>query len=239
MILAAGGQGLRCATTDGLPKQFALLEDEPVYIWSLRKFCEHPSIDQLAAVGAANLLDEFKSGIKRYLPDSLQRILFVPGGSTRQESVLAGLEMLAQQIPRTKYVLVHDAVRPFISKDDIDKVISGLTEAVGCTLALPVSDTVKRVENERIVETLDRCNLYLMQTPQGADFDTLLTAHRNLHKKGVATTDDTFVLEQINVPVKIVQGSSLNFKITNADDLRLARALAPVFGKNKKLVGAG
>jgi len=236
VVLAAGGRGERCSITEtGLPKQFLLLAGEPIYIWSLRAFCNHPRINQIVVVGIANQLETFKAGVEQYLSQFVERILFIGGGSSRQASVLAGLETLFEQEPVPQYVLVHDAARPFIQQIDIDRVIAGLEKGSACALAAPVSDTIKRAEDELILDTINRQGLFLTQTPQAADFAVLLQAYRKLQSSGVATTDDAGVLEHSQVPVRVILGSSLNFKITNADDFLLAHALAPLLKEGDML----
>lgn len=225
-ILVAGGRGERFQTAEGLPKQFLLLEGEPIYIWSLKAFCHHPRVSKVVLVVLKEMLEKFKDGVRNHLSESTDKIVFAEGGMARQASVCAGLELLAKDAAPPKYVLVHDAVRPFVDRDDLDKVIDGVSEDCGCVLARPVSDTVKHVENEKVLKTIDRQGLFLMQTPQAAEFTTLLTAHRALAKKGIETTDDAAVLEEANVPVKVVIGSPRNFKITTHEDFYLAQALA-------------
>ncbi len=226
VVLVAGGRGERCLTADRLPKQCVVLADAPIYIWSLRAFLNHKQIDKIVLVVLSELRQEIIRGIKKYLPAYSDRILLTEGGASRQASVLAGLELLAKQTEIPTYVLIHDVVRPFVSQVEIDSLIAELEPGWGCALAVPVTDSLKRAQEKQIAETVNRNGLFQMQTPQAAEFDTLLAAHRQIRDSAIETTDDAAVLEQINVPVRIVIGTARNFKITSPEDLLLAQAFA-------------
>ena len=234
-IVVAGGRGERFASSDELPKQFLMLEGEPVFIWSLKVFCQHPQVETVVLVVLADLLKSFEENVHRHLANYADKVKFVTGGRVRQASVLAGLEYLADRGRPPKFVLIHDAVRPFVDVSDVDKVIAGLEENRGCTLALPISDTLKQVEGDLVTGTLVRQGLYSVQTPQGADFSSLVNAHRFLDRMGIETTDDASVLERMGVQVNIIIGSPRNFKITTAQDFYLAQALAAKLKAEKKV----
>jgi 2-C-methyl-D-erythritol 4-phosphate cytidylyltransferase len=235
-VVVAGGRGERCAKPGALPKQLLLLAGEPVFIWSLRTICQHAEVAEVVLVVPGDLQQAFEENVQRHLQDYVDKVKFVSGGPIRQASVLAGLEFLAQQPGGPpKFVLVHDAARPFLDRGDLDKVIAGLKERRGCTLAQPLSDTLKQVENEVITGTIARQGLYSVQTPQAADFVSMVDAHRLLDKAGIETTDDAAVLERIGVPVAVIIGSSLNFKITTTEDLQLAQAIAANIKDNNKV----
>ena len=138
------------------------------------------------------------------------------GGASRQESVVRGLEALSANAP--DYVLIHDAARPGVDAALVDRVLDGLAHAPGVIPALPVADTLKRVDsNGRILETVARTNLSAAQTPQGFHFDKILTAH--LAARGRELTDDAAVLEHSGLAVLTVPGSTANSKITTQSDL--------------------
>jgi len=193
----------------------------------LRAFCQQSKIDSVVLVVLADLIEVFRTGIQQHLAQYADKLSLVAGGATRQSSVLSGLEFLAKQKTIPKYVLIHDAVRPFVSQEEIDSIITELKDGLACTLALPVTDSIKSVKDKLVTQTLNRHTLVLMQTPQAAGFDTLLAAHQRLKEDGIETTDDAAVLEHARVPVKIVLGSALNFKITSQEDFWVAQAIAP------------
>jgi 2-C-methyl-D-erythritol 4-phosphate cytidylyltransferase/2-C-methyl-D-erythritol 2,4-cyclodiphosphate synthase len=152
----------------------------------------------------------------------------VNGGETRQASVLAGLRALAGPAP--DHVLIHDAVRPFVSADLISRVLAALAAAPAAICALPLADTLKRAGADgRIAGTLDRTGLWRAQTPQGFRFADILAAHEAAAAAGRTDfTDDAAIAEWAGLAVALVPGSEANAKLTTAEDLAMAdRALAP------------
>ena len=145
----------------------------------------------------------------------------VIGGQTRQESVLRGLESVAHRQP--EYVLVHDAARPLTSHALISRVINALKDNAAVSPARPVADTLKRVADGRVGETVPRENLYKVQTPQGFRFNALLEAHRQF--AGQALTDDAAVIEKAGGTVVTVEGEIDNFKITTQNDIERMQTL--------------
>jgi 2-C-methyl-D-erythritol 4-phosphate cytidylyltransferase len=238
-IVVAGGRGERFGTSGELPKQFLMLEGEPVFIWSLKVFCQHPQVGRVVLVVVRDLLQAFQERVQKFLPDYQNKIAYTSGGAVRQSSVLAGLEYLTQQQgDPPRFVLIHDAVRPFVEGEDLDKIIEALAEVPACTLALPITDTLKQVKDNLVLASVERQDLYSMQTPQGSDFATLLDAHRSLDRAGIETTDDVSVLERAMSPparISVIIGSPRNFKITTEQDFYLAQALAAKLKAEKKV----
>jgi 2-C-methyl-D-erythritol 4-phosphate cytidylyltransferase / 2-C-methyl-D-erythritol 2,4-cyclodiphosphate synthase len=224
-ILAAGGVGERFGANGSLSKQFQDLGGKPMYSWSLKTLSDHPAIDQVVLVGRADMHKIIQSQLPQLIASAAQVIL-VAGGSTRQASVLAGLEALNQQTPHPSHVLIHDAARPFLEKDQLDRFLAVLCERGPCACGMPVYDTIKRTADDVIIGTLDRRGLCAIQTPQGAPFQMLLDAHRQAQQEGVDATDDVALLERKKISVLVVQGSPTNIKITNPEDMPIAEALA-------------
>jgi len=155
----------------------------------------------------------------------LPRVRFVHGGAQRQDSVRLGLEALAKDAPDV--VLIHDGARPNISASVIDAVIDGLKTADGVLPAVAVVDTLKRVRDGNVGETVARDNLVRAQTPQGFRFPLILAAHKKF--AGEALTDDTALFERAGHTVRIVPGDEANVKVTTMDDLaRMNAALGEV-----------
>jgi 2-C-methyl-D-erythritol 4-phosphate cytidylyltransferase/2-C-methyl-D-erythritol 2,4-cyclodiphosphate synthase len=148
----------------------------------------------------------------------------VPGGETRQISVLHGLEALAAAKP--DLVLIHDGARPFIDHGTISRVIAALAGHDGAIAALPVTDTIKRTEGKRIIDTVDRAGLWAAQTPQGFKFDAILAAHRKAAADGeTGFTDDAAVAQWAGLDVAVVPGDDVNRKVTTPADLAEARRM--------------
>src|SRR6266853_273391 len=219
-LIVAAGRGSRFGGS--LPKQYLGLGGTTVLRHAGVAFATHPRVTGvLVAIRPEDrkLFDRAMSGVLVLPP--------VPGGAERQDSVRLGLEALAVHKPER--VLIHDGARPFPDAALIGRVIEGLDEAPAAIPALPLGDTVKRVEHGRIRETVDRSQLWRAQTPQGFHFDAILAAHRQM--AGHVLTDDAAVAEAAGLMPLIVAGSEENLKVTTAEDLAAAeRHLAALQG---------
>ncbi len=210
-ILVAAGTGSRFGAYT--PKQFLTLGGMPVIHHAARALLDH--VGWLQPVGDA-------AAIAAAL-DGLAHRPAVPGGATRQASVAAGLEALADVAP--DLVLIHDAARPLIPPGTIEAVIAALAHASGAIPAVPVADTLKRAADGAIAETVPRAGLFRAQTPQGFRFPLLRALHRAA--AGTEATDDAALLEQAGETVLLVPGSEDNIKLTYQEDaVRLERALS-------------
>ena len=208
-LLVAAGTGSRFGA--GPPKQFLRIAGAPVLRHAALALSRHVSL--LQPVGDAAAIDAALAGID-HLP-------VVPGGATRQDSVHAGLKALAPFEP--DIVLVHDGARPFFPDATIPDLLAALEHASGAIPAVPVADTLKRVEDGVVVASVPRDGLFRAQTPQGFRFSTLLYLHG---AAGSALTDDAALLEQAGETVALVAGSEDNIKLTYKDDeMRLERVL--------------
>jgi 2-C-methyl-D-erythritol 4-phosphate cytidylyltransferase len=229
VILAAGGRGMRfgAGKQNDKPKQFLELRGYPIFVWSLRTLLSSPVVADAVIVAPPDLIAPLKQQL-----DAVSELLHgksvkvVPGGATRQNSVYFGLLELEGR--RTTHVLIHDAARPFLNMDLVDRCTKAAIEYGAFTAGIPVSDTIQRIEGNQIIETLDRDSLMLVQTPQGGRFDWLLEGHRRALDEEKATTDDAAILAMSGHKVSIVDGASFNIKITRPDDLILADALAAI-----------
>ncbi len=209
-ILVAAGSGSRFGGPS--PKQFTTLAGRPVLRWAAEALAPHVSL--LQPVGEASAIDAALAGLD-HLPT-------VAGGATRQDSVRAGLEALAGHAPDV--VLVHDAARPHVPAGTVADLLEALRTHRGAIPAVPVADTLKRVESCIVSATVPRAGLYRAQTPQAFHFATLLEAHRQPADPGA--TDDAWLLEQAGHAVAIVPGHEENVKLTIASDAaRLERTL--------------
>lgn len=201
-----------------VPKQFQLLGGQPLLLRTLAAFAGFSRIVVVTdPVRAASLP----------LPANVK---IVPGGATRQDSVRLGLEALAADPPDV--VLVHDAARPFVSSDAIQRVLAAVTPMTGAILAVPVADTLKQ-GGSSIDRTVNRTGLWAAQTPQAFPFALLLSAHRQLD--GEQLTDDAALFEAFGHPVALVPGERQNFKITTAADMQMAENMIP----SETRVGSG
>ncbi|MBX3497186.1 MAG: bifunctional 2-C-methyl-D-erythritol 4-phosphate cytidylyltransferase/2-C-methyl-D-erythritol 2,4-cyclodiphosphate synthase [Parvibaculum sp.] len=216
-LIVAAGRGSRAGP--GAPKQYRELGGVPVLRRTLAAFAAHPGIDGILTVIHGDDRAEYEAaaaGLPKLLPSCL-------GGATRQASVLAGLEALAERMP--KMVLIHDGARPLVSADLISGCIEALDTHRGVLVALPVTDTLRRSVKGLAGPTVPRDALWRAQTPQGFRFDAILDAHRRMADQ--AFTDDVEVATAAGVDVAMIEGDEDNIKITDAADLmRAARLLA-------------
>lgn len=218
-IIAAAGSGSRIGGKRA--KQFLELAGIPIIIRTLRPFeaCAdiHEIIIVLPPAHAAGFLElAAGQGMRK-----LSRV--VPGGSTRAESVQRGLESVRSST--TEVVAVHDGVRPFVSADEISRTIEAAREHGAAVLVAPVTDTIKRAQNNVVVETLDRTNLRRALTPQCFRYELLKRAFKEIDVSDPELTDECVLVERLGVAVQMVEGSSRNIKITTTTDLLIGEAL--------------
>jgi 2-C-methyl-D-erythritol 4-phosphate cytidylyltransferase len=154
----------------------------------------------------------------------------VAGGKERQDSVRHALEHVSED---TEIVVVHDAVRPFVTEGMVAEVVEAARRVGGAIVALPMRDTVKQVGAERRIErTVDRQPLWLAQTPQAFQRDRLLAAHHKAYAENVHATDDAFLFEWAGHPVVVVEGSGENIKVTRPEDMIIGEAILASRSKN-------
>ncbi|MFC4351409.1 bifunctional 2-C-methyl-D-erythritol 4-phosphate cytidylyltransferase/2-C-methyl-D-erythritol 2,4-cyclodiphosphate synthase [Fodinicurvata halophila] len=214
-LVVAAGRGERLSSER--PKQYLPLGERMLLAHSLRRFTEHPGIDHVQVV-----IDPSDSALYEKAVQGFDLLPFVAGGETRQGSVRAGLEALTHFHP--DIVLIHDAARPFVSSNLIDRVLDGLAHTAGCIPVVPITDTLKRLSaRQEVTSGPDRNGLSAAQTPQGFRFASILNAHRTCGNDSL--TDDAAVAETAGLPVAAVAGDPYNFKITSRDDMTRAEAM--------------
>jgi 2-C-methyl-D-erythritol 4-phosphate cytidylyltransferase len=216
VVIPAAGKGKRMGTA--VSKQFLDLCGEPILIRTLRVISTHPAVKQTVVVGGCDELDRMESLLAAY-GFNTEEIQTVVGGKERQQSVFEGLKQLT-----TEWVLVHDAVRPFITHDRITALLEGAKETGAAILAVPAKDTIKEVKAGVVSRTLERNRLWAVQTPQAFRRDLLLQAHQNANPNELAT-DDAKLVESLGVPVRVVEGDYANIKLTTPEDWVLADAI--------------
>ena len=226
-LIVAAGRGTRLP--GAVPKPYRLLAGMPVLGHAIRRLHGHPAIDRVRVVIHPDdrvHYDGAADGIALAAP--------VEGGATRQQSVHAGLEALADDPPER--VLVHDGARPLISADVIGGVVDALARSTAAIAAVPLADTIKRDDDAgRIAATVDRTGLWRAQTPQGFHYAPILDAHRAA--AGRDLSDDAAVAEAAGLDVALVTGAADNLKITTEADLAHAERLLGAIAETR--VGTG
>jgi len=229
VILPAAGRSTRF----GDPKQkkiFAELEGRAVWLRAVEPFINRDDVTQTIVVIAPEDRELFE---RRFRPSvAFMNIQVIEGGAERSDSVAKALEAVD---PSCDFVAVHDAARPCLTSDQVDAVFAAAQEHGAALLAIPVVDTIKRVGTDQLTtETVPRVGLFLAQTPQVFRRELLVRAYANRAKLGASVTDDTQLVEALGHACAVVEGSSLNLKITTSADLRLAASVLQTLPKSKR-----
>jgi 2-C-methyl-D-erythritol 4-phosphate cytidylyltransferase len=219
VVIPAGGAGVRFGGRT--PKQFRRLGAVPILVATVRHFARHPAVGAVVVATPAAYVVRARRWLTAAMPRA--RITVVAGGATRQESIWCALQAVPAE---AAVILVHDAVRPLITRALIDRVVGAAREVGAAVCALPIAETIKRVEGDRVDTTVERVGLWAVQTPQGFRASLLREAHDKARRDAVTGTDDSMLVERLGHPVKVVLGLPGNMKITTPDDLRRLRALA-------------
>lgn len=212
-VIPAGGAGRRMG---GVRKQYMELGGTPVLLHALRPFLEHPDVHWVVVALPA----EDMASPPLFLPEGVR---VVAGGAERGDSVRLALEAVPAS---ADIVLIHDAARPLLERDVVDRAIEAAAGGVGAVAAVPVSDTLKQVDADGFVRaTVERAGLWRAQTPQAFPRRMIVDAYARAKADGVAVTDDAALVEHYGGRVKVVHGSARNLKVTTPEDLRIAGRL--------------
>ena len=215
-IIPAAGRGRRF----GAAKQFQKLGEKPLFFYSLEAFGANPLIEEIALMVPPADVTSVQELINQ--PPLKQRVRVLAGGEERQESVRLGLEAL----PPCDIVVIHDGVRPFVTAAMIDKTIRAAEEFGGAVVGIPVQETTKRVTEGLLVkETVDRANLWTIQTPQAFRYVVLREAFCRAATDRFLGTDEAMLVERIGGTVKVIEGDIHNIKVTMPEDWPIAETI--------------
>jgi len=229
-VVPAGGVGARMKSRR--PKQYLALAGAPLLVHTLRVLVQTKGMEGVILVAPGDRIAATRRLVDRHRVRNVLDI--VAGGAERQESVWRGLQALPGGV---RWVVVHDAVRPFITPELVERVIAAGQRHGAATCGLEVRETVKRVKGAMVDTTLDREGLWLIQTPQAFRRDLLCEAHGKARRDGFVGTDDAVLVERLGEPVAVVSGLARNLKITTPHDLQIARLW--VGGAEPPVCGAG
>jgi 2-C-methyl-D-erythritol 4-phosphate cytidylyltransferase len=219
VILPAGGSGTRIGSRT--PKQFLRLGGVPILALTVRHFARRVDVAEIVVAAPEALAAYTTRLLAQHIGPA--RVTVVAGGAQRQDSVWAGLAA----VPASRdVVVVHDAVRPFITPALVGAVVGAARRSGAAICALPIVDTVKRVHDGIVEATVDRAGLWAVQTPQAFRTALLREAHDKARRDGIVGTDDAMLVERLGHPVRVVPGLPANVKITTPEDLRRARRQA-------------
>ena len=219
-VVPAAGRGARMG--GDTPKQYLTLGGLPLLVHSLRILDSVDSIADIIVVVPEADRQFCETELVR--PFDIKKVSkVVAGGRRRQDSVRNGLAAVSGS---ADFIVVHDGVRPFITKDIVTRAVETGIHTGASVVAMAMPDTVKHVDAAGMVQkTLKREELWLVQTPQVFRYGWLTEAHRLAEEQNLDVTDDAALIEKLGYPVTVVQGSSLNIKITKPDDLALGEAI--------------
>jgi 2-C-methyl-D-erythritol 4-phosphate cytidylyltransferase len=215
-VIVAGGSSQRM----GFDKLLALLGDKPVLAHTIDAFERTQSVQEIILVARAERVGEFEELVRQ---NNFKKVrCLVPGGQHRQDSVRAGLEKVGTD---TKFISVHDAARPLVTPEQIERVFALAREHGAAALAEPVTDTLKRADENHVVSGgVPRENLYAMQTPQIFARELLERAYAGVASNHLSVTDEVSAVEHLGAKVLLVPNDDWNIKITYPRDLLLAQA---------------
>ena len=219
IIITAAGVGSRMKSD--IPKQFINVLNKPVLYYTVKAFDSFNCADEIVITASKPYIPYVENMVRHY--EFKTQITVTEGGSTRRESVYNGILALNSDIT---HVLIHDAARPLIDKQTVLKCIESLENGTCCAAGVKVKDTIKLADNsQNIIKTVDRSNLWQIQTPQFFDKESILNAHIYAKKNNIEATDDCMLYEAQNGKIKIIESSYDNFKITTPIDLALFKEL--------------
>ncbi len=216
-IIVAAGAGRRF----GGKKQFFLVRGRPLFFYAASVFQKHNKIDTITVVVPKAKIRSTKKTIRDAGMNKIRSV--VAGGKRRQDSVINGLRTVRS---KSGIVIIHDAVRPLVTKSMITKGIAMCRKHKAVILAVRVSDTVKRVVKRRVQDTISREDLFLVQTPQFYELRTIRKAMKQADFR-VEYTDESAILESLGKPVYVCQGDPANIKVTDRKDLGIVEKTLP------------
>lgn len=219
VILLAGGRGTRMKR--GIPKQFMLLKEKPIARYSFDLFLSIPEINEIMVVCDVQYRHLFEQAFSaKATPHCI--LSFTDPGKERQDSVFNGFCALKKN---PQLICIHDSARPLLTKPLIQRVLDAAAQHGAAAAGMPIKYTIKEGSSEQFVKhTLDRSLIWEIQTPQVVRKDLLQQGFAHIQKEKIQVTDDVSIVELLNHPVKLVEGSYQNVKITTPEDFAIALA---------------
>ncbi|XVF75105.1 hypothetical protein PTKIN_Ptkin13bG0161400 [Pterospermum kingtungense] len=226
VILLAGGKGKRMGAS--MPKQYLPLLGQPIALFSLYTFSHMIEVKEIVVVCDPSYKDIFEETEEKINVD----LKFALPGKERQDSVYSGLQEVDLN---SELVCIHDSARPLVTSEDVEKVLKDGWMVGAAVLGVPVKATIKEANSESyVVRTLDRKTLWEMQTPQVIKPELLRKGFDLVNRESLEVTDDVSIVEHLNHPVYVTEGSYTNIKVTTPDDLLLAERILSTTSKHPK-----
>ncbi len=227
-LILAGGIGTRMGNVDK-PKQYLMIGDKPIIVHTVEKFYINDQFEKVIVLCPDNWLSYTKDIFKKHLNEQADKIAIIPGGLTRNETILNGIDFIEQNygLDDDTVVVTHDAVRPFVTHRIIEENIKLATEGVACDTVVPATDTIVESKDGSVISQIpDRSMYYQGQTPQSfkAKLFKKLFYSLSVDEKAILT-DAAKVFVVKGYPVSLVMGETSNIKVTYPYDLQLAETL--------------
>ncbi len=222
-LLLAGGNSSRF--NKSIPKQYEKLNNIPIICYSIDKFLKHTKISNIQVIINKKHKEYFDEINSTYLTKGIKLLEPIIGGKSRQESVMNGLNFLASKKNKPHFVIIHDAARPFVDYQTIEKLINEVKENTGVVPSLPVYDSIKNLNTKsKRYENVDRKNFITIQTPQIFCFESIYKSHLKI-KNLNCFNDDSSIAEKNDIIINFIKGNEKNFKITTTSDMEKARMI--------------
>lgn len=219
LLLAAAGSGTRLGAER--PKALVEIAGRPLLVWTLTRFHSMGLAAGAVVLATPGAISEFEATINAAAIDATVSV--VEGGAERQLSVQNGLAALPDD---TDIIIIHDAARPFVSRESVEAAVAAADEYGAATVALPAVDTILQADGDEFLEgTPSRTAMWLCQTPQVFRRDIIVESHEQARSDSNLTTDDASLVKRYGHPVKLVPGHPLNFKITTPADIAFAETV--------------
>lgn len=234
ILLGAGNSRRFSPLPQAVPKPFCLLNEEPVFVHCIRSLESLGFVRRIVLVAPKQFLELAKRLVNDYVPNRIRdRIHVIEGGETRQQSSLIALDFLASDAPTR--VVIHDACRPFLSGDFLDRIRQTIIDRsyAAWVPVISVVETLKTVENQKILQTLDRDSVRRVQTPQILEFEVIHSlVSKSRENTELVFTDDVSVCEYYGIPVGSFLGDERNIKITYDFDMETLKHILKSEGVN-------
>lgn len=218
-IILAAGSSTRFKNNK-IPKQFLNLQGKSVVQYSIDKFQSFPSINKIILV----VSEEYQNKYHNFLTNQSSNLITISGGSTRMYSVYNAIQEI-QKDTSIDHIIIHDAARPFFSLTMLKELVLLCQLHQAIIPVIKATDTIKRAKDHKVLETLNRNQLYHTQTPQLFERTVLIKAYKNAVNKKYAATDDSELVELLGIPIHIYESNPINFKITTETDFDYANFL--------------
>ncbi|MCD6221330.1 2-C-methyl-D-erythritol 4-phosphate cytidylyltransferase [bacterium] len=224
VIIVAAGKGKR--TGKNIPKAFLKIKGKLLLFYSIEKF---KNFSRVIVVLPRGYVKEWREKLKVLYPEIFIEV--VCGGEERQDSVWNALLKVEDD---NEIVLIHDVARPFVSEKLIMEIVEKTEKYGACIPVMRIPDTMKKIKGEKVEKTLNRDEIFAVQTPQGFKAGIIKRAYRKAKEKDYKGTDDSFLVEKTGIDVWCIEGERLNFKITYPEDITLSEAIVEYLKEKKQ-----